>query len=751
MQKPFSNRQFPKIAVLFFLFVFISFLAKSQPKAHKGVLDLRNYSATDSEQIELQGEWKFYWKVFSERGEIPQCDSVLLLNVPAPWPKYLSEKAPFGTYHLQILFDANKKNRPLKLKLGNFHRAMTVWVNKKLITSYGQLSHNAENEIPGAPDYLSIFATSVAQTDTVDILISLSAHALAWQYRGLIAVPAIGTEAVITEKTSLRILLHALIVGLFITIGVYHLILFFVNKTEIAYLLFALTALFFAIRTSHTFYFLHQIAVWNYDLGWKISYVTLPAYPMLMYAFFWKLFPQDFSKKISRGVLITGSIFIGSVILGNSDFISKTDLYIGLFALVTESLMFYGSIRAMLNKRLGAQWAFVGAFIFILTTINDVLYALRLLDTIFLTHYGMALYTVFQALNLAQSFSTTFNNNKKLTQKLDYQNKNLNQIVRERTIEIERQNRQINSKAYELAFINEELRDKQEEILKQAEELNRKSNQLHKYNKELESQRRYILGSITYAKNIQNAILPLQETCNQFFNSFVIYLPKDIVSGDFYWFTYLKPQQICFAVVADCTGHGVPGAFMSMIGSRILGEIINSEAVTETDQILEELNNRIYEALHQENSNTDDGMDMVLCKMQPHGNDIKIQYSGAKRPLFYVDKKVNNAPIQIIKADRKSIGGKRSQDTSMQFTATELILAPNDYIYLTTDGFIDQNNSHRKRFGTQKLLNILHAIHGYDLEIQDHILRNKLQDHQGNEPQRDDITIWGIELKELVF
>ncbi len=258
--------------------------------------------------------------------------------------------------------------------------------------------------------------------------------------------------------------------------------------------------------------------------------------------------------------------------------------------------------------------------------------------------------------------------------------------------------------------------------------------------KEFITQHNEIQASLRYARTIQRAMLPENDELNNIFNNFVVYRPKDIVSGDFYWFTVAG--YLTFIAVVDCTGHGVPGAFMSMIGNRLLNEIVNERGIYETDMILEELNKSIKKNLNQDKTDNRDGMDVVLCRLEAEDDETIISFTGAKRPLFIYEKETKE--LITVKGDRKTVGGKYFQ--KFNFTKKRTILEKGDMIYLTTDGYVDQNNEKIKKFGTRNLTKLLKEIAEEELTEQKLILENKLDEHQGSEIQRDDIAIVGIKI-----
>jgi len=261
----------------------------------------------------------------------------------------------------------------------------------------------------------------------------------------------------------------------------------------------------------------------------------------------------------------------------------------------------------------------------------------------------------------------------------------------------------------------------------------------------IEEKNRHIMDSFHYAHKIQHTMLPIKEKLKkELKDHFVIYKPKDIVSGDFYWFDVIEGQY--FLAVADCTGHGVPGALLSMIGCMMLNEVLHARHILDPAKILARLHQGFRYVLKQgiEETDTYDGMDIGLCRVDlPAG---KITYAGARRPLFYAA----NSEFIEIKGDRKSIGG-RQKEIKHTFTNHEIDIPDKNQdgivIYLTTDGFADQHNPGNRKYGSRHFKQFLRSIASLPMAQQKEALLKELDRHQANEEQRDDITIIGIRVK----
>ncbi len=307
--------------------------------------------------------------------------------------------------------------------------------------------------------------------------------------------------------------------------------------------------------------------------------------------------------------------------------------------------------------------------------------------------------------------------------------------------------------------ISEEMMRQNEEILRQKKLVEQQSQAIHEANKALEERNeelaeknREIMDSIFYAERIQSAFLP-----NTFdhvagvFEHFVLFKPRDIVSGDFYWAQTIETidfEKFLIVAAIDCTGHGVPGAFMSMIGNTLLNQIILERRIYTPSQILEELNIAVRRALKQDEEEEDDernsrdGMDVCICKIELG----RVIFAGAKRPLYVVKPGLGTSEIEEIKGDRASIGGKQKEERRT-FVNQEIRVTQPLVLYLTTDGFADQPNANNEKYGSRRLREKLTEIALFPARVQRQTMLNELKTFQGSTPQRDDITILGIKLK----
>ncbi len=261
---------------------------------------------------------------------------------------------------------------------------------------------------------------------------------------------------------------------------------------------------------------------------------------------------------------------------------------------------------------------------------------------------------------------------------------------------------------------------------------------------ELNEKNQQIMSSIRYSKRIQGAILPVLDNLKKVFSDvFIIYKPRDIIAGDFYWFSIEDKYR--FIAAADCTGHGVPGALLSIIGNMLLNEIVKQHKTYEPSKILAELHIQMQIVLKQENpdASTRDGLEICLCRIESDTN--KMVFAGAGRPLYISRRQEDrkNAILLEIKGDNRGIGGKQREEVRI-FTDHEIELVDYDMVYLTTDGYIDQNDPEDVKFGSRRMKELFSDIADKPVEEQKAILEKALRDHQQHEEQRDDITLMGF-------
>jgi serine phosphatase RsbU (regulator of sigma subunit) len=326
-----------------------------------------------------------------------------------------------------------------------------------------------------------------------------------------------------------------------------------------------------------------------------------------------------------------------------------------------------------------------------------------------------------------------------------------NRLLQLRNEEVNQQKEELTAQAESLRTANEEIRQQKEEIYAQAETLRRVNQEVQEKNGQLTLQHDIIakknsdmLASIQYASRIQHALLPLPDTLRRAFpDHFILYRPRDVVSGDFYWYGEAAGRQVL--AVVDCTGHGVPGAFMSVLGHTILNEAVLQRECWQPEQVLEALDRHIRIILQQEQTANKDGMDAAICVVDRQAGLLR--YAGAKMPLAYLDAAGN---LGLVKGSSKAIAGQLASQQAQQFEPHALPLADLRACYLYTDGIQDQFGGERgKKLMGKRFREWLAQGAALPMQEQGPRLQNAFEAWMGQEKQIDDVLVVGIQLPHI--
>lgn len=272
------------------------------------------------------------------------------------------------------------------------------------------------------------------------------------------------------------------------------------------------------------------------------------------------------------------------------------------------------------------------------------------------------------------------------------------------------------------------------------DELSEKNIVIEKNRAELENKNIHITDSINYASRIQHAILPANiKIENSFKESFIFYLPRDVVSGDFYWFAEVDNYKIIASI--DCTGHSVPGAFMSLISNTLLNEIIKTKKITDLGKVLTELNNGLMKTLNTTASSDslDDGLDISIYRFENDSRKAKFAAANHISVVFVDGEK------QVLESDFYSIGGA-IEINDFAFSEKEIDLGEEAVIYMFSDGYADQFNEKNKKYMTKNLLKFFEKIHTKPLSQQHEDLANEYEQWKGSNRQIDDILVIGLKV-----
>lgn len=333
-----------------------------------------------------------------------------------------------------------------------------------------------------------------------------------------------------------------------------------------------------------------------------------------------------------------------------------------------------------------------------------------------------------------------------LKQELEEKNKQMwamTEAVYKDKKKIEEQLKEILEEKSRLENQKQENDDKVKMLWEQSTAIHKEKERIDKLKTQVEYRHKEIIDSVLYAKKIQQAVLPSQEYVNTVLpDSFILFRPKNIVSGDFFWVYKVDEYRTLFAAV-DCTGHGVPGAFMSIMGYHLLERVVNEHQIYEPAKILDELSAGVIKSLKQttELDSVKDGMDIALCLIDY--KSYTLHYAGAHNPLYLIRK----GELTEIKADKRSVGISANSKIN-HFTNHSISIEKGDCLYVFSDGYVDQKGGPENvKFFYQPFKNLLVKIHTEKMREQLIILEKSFNDWKGDKGQIDDILVMGVKIQ----
>ncbi|EAY29597.1 7TM diverse intracellular signaling domain-containing protein [Microscilla marina] len=562
--------------------------------------------------------------------------------------------------------------------------------------------------------------------------------------------------------------LYGMYFGILLVMALYNLPIFLSTKDQ-SYLLYVLfifaTGLFNAALEGYTFQHLWPNQVW-----WgSVSVIFFGGVSGMCLFWYTSVFlnTRKYAPRLRKMLLGAGVLYGCTSLLSLFSVILSTQVLPLLYVFSLPTIL-YSAIVCYKRGMVAARFFLLAWTLVVLSVVIYSLSITGLLPSNLFTHHlpevSLVVAIILLSLALADRYRQYKREKEQVSNRIlelqSQTNEYLETKVKERT-------RELHKKGEEIATQNEELKQQQEEIVAQSEFIAETNVQLKKESKKTKE-------SIQAAQAIQNAILPGRTRLQELFDDhlFVLYQPKDIVSGDFYWVNKVKEQpqvenllaeakvhgqegkfpstvkplqytEATFVAVVDCTGHGIPGAFMSMIGNSLLNEIVNEMQIYETNLILDKLHEKLVGGLNQEEDATmDQGMDVCLCKCEKMLDETtKVTFTGSKRPLYYI----KDGKLGELRGDRTPIGGW-SFRARKKFNANTLYLNSGDMLYLTTDGYIDLPNRKRKSFGTRRLKVMFEANAHLPVDQQKETFTQVMKEFLLNSEQRDDITIVGLKV-----
>lgn len=706
-----------KKTILSVLLVSISILSfsKNQPKAVKGVLDLTGWNFQKDGTVSLIGEWEFYWDKIIQPEHFHLVQQVVTgyIKMPSYWKDQVinGQKFPIegcATYRL-IVKTKHCEDEEFSAHLKEMFSSYKLFVNGKLVAKNGKVS---ETKNGFSPEYFPQTVPLYFNTTENEIVLQIAnfSHIRGGQLNEIV----IGSYKEINQRRTKGIALDLFMFGSFFIIALYHFTLFALRRKDKSTLFFGLYTLAIAIRTISTGEQFHSVLFPSipWEICYKFDFLSLFVAPPLLATFFFYMFPKE-SWRIFVWIfnILSTILAIATIILPIRIISQFEDPYqILMFVAMLYSLIVL--VRSVIHKREGALIVLIGIVIVFATVINDILYYHTIIQSEELIPYGMMIFIFSQAYVVSMRFSKSFVRTEELTEELNYQNKNLEKIVNIRTQEISQQ---------------------KEEILSQ-------SDLLEKANIDLELKSQMVTDSITYAKDIQEAIFPSSFILKKHFpEHFLFFRPRDIVSGDFYWFFTNKKKRFIAAI--DCTGHGVPGAFMSMIGNTLLNSIVKEQKVMDPAEILTKLNKEVIYSFKQSEQAQDDGMDVTLCCIDDENKSLTIAMANHKAIV------VINDTFQVLEGSIYSIGGALSHSSDVHFMNHVIPLESDILLYMFSDGIIDQfSDFDDKKFGFDQLQKLIKMHSKKAICDQYHEIVKAFDAWKGTKPQTDDVLLIGMKL-----
>lgn len=686
--------------------------------AKKGQLSLPGIQWEKVARVPINGDWIIFPDTLIPPHKINQALQQLPYKyISVPSKRKETKNFNYGTYYLKLT--ETPFNTPITINTLTIYSSARVFINNKLVGKIGDPNYSKVTTQPGL----------ILKTKPYQSLDSI--HHIVVQYAnfyrekdGIANNIFIVTPQHKLSQSVIQLLKYAIILGTILFIIFNQINYFLLRKSNYTSFFFGLASIsIFIYILFMSQYYLSDIFPtirFNFNIAlktWRTAYyLTVGFFAIYIY----HLFPSIYSKKILYPALVYTAL---SIIVVNVLPFRISSINMNIFMYFTLLIGLHGLIMGVLGKikRIEDAGLFLFGFGFFLTTvINDILHNLLIIKSINLLDIGIFGMMLTQAQIINTRLNRSLIRSEELSSHLTYMNNNLEGLVLERTEEIEEQKAEIEAQRDEIT-VQRDFAMKQHRLIAQ--------------------QKKTITDSINYAKEIQQAVLPDEHRLKRHFSdSFILFKPKDFVSGDFYWIRNFEIAQTPYLAfcVADCTGHGVPGALLSMLGMSLLNEIISHSAKASAAEILEllRIQFKITLASKLKKQASSDGMHITLCLLNQ--NTGEISYSGAFQALYHI----RNNKVYRIKGTHCIIGNYMHE---LPFVEHKLQLKKDDRLYLFTDGFADQMAENGQgRFMQRRLVNLLTGFDGLPFENQRKLLRKEFEDWRGDYEQIDDVLVLGV-------
>ena len=660
-------------------FLFGSHLFYSQETNLRSKFDFSEIDFGNDTSVAISGDWEFYWDTLLDPGD--SSPNYSLEYLPEFWKNYgVNEYSSTGyaTFRTKIKL---RRDRPiLAFQLGDIHNSYNLFVNNELVRSVGHVTTSIKGSVPKwVPQFVVLDDTS----EVLEITLQVSN----FQHRngGVQHAIVLGNvDYLLSVKESVS-LADLLLGGSCMVIGLFFFGMYFFYKKDKSTFYFGLFCFSFAVRVlivgSRSLLIIMPWLPWGIAI--RIEYLTLFLSVIFFLYFIYFSFKEQTSKLLVQLtsyiyiVIITGTILLPASVF--TYFVIPNNLL--LLGLIVYALIVY--VKALRRGVFGAGWAIVSLGV-LLVAVGLALseYANLFIPSPILVSSAFLAFVFAMSLIFAARFGKAFSDVESLKSAADIQN--------------------------------------------------------HK----ISEQHDLIKDSIRYAKRIQTALLPSITTIHEKLpNSVIYYNPQSVVSGDFYWFKYVESTNDVLLAISDCTGHGVPGAFMSIVGISSLDKIVSINPNYSASEILEQLNSEIRQKLNSDNHDqVEEGMDIIICRISLDTNTIT--FSSALHKLVVV----RDGKADFFSGCRHFIGSRFKKD--FKFIDHKLTLKPDDQIFMFSDGVYDQKGGNNgKKLYLKGFEEILIQMANIPVSEQENYLSSKIKSWQGASEQLDDMLVFGWKVK----
>ncbi len=736
-----------------------AFAQNECPEVKNGIMDLSSYAIEQKGSVYLDGKWEFYYNRLLRPGEFED-QSFDYVQVPGTWSEIIHNEKELGsygyaTYRLKLRLPEH--NKIYTVRMPRVDVCYKIWVNGQSLLEIGKVGTNQESE---EPRWFINEVSFLSQQGENEIIIQISNfHHRKNGFNGSIEL---GTPEQIVDSTLKDTAYTFFSVGLMLIMALYHFGLFSLRPKDYSKLFFGLTAFFVAMHQLAN----SQVNIMNFlpslpfEAVLKTNYIANNLRVVSFVLFIYFSFKEEVNKYFVKVMAWYGIAMTLLILISNTKIYTHTLILFETIGVISITYILFALIKSTIHKRDGALYSLIGTLVLLAAASNDILHDAMIIRSFYAVPLGLFVFIFLQSHMLAVSSVRSFKRNEELSDKLNYVNKNLEELVQIRTTKIEEQkeelrviNEKLESQKEQILNKNNELYQQNEEILSQRDELHHRGKMLIEQKERLEKSQRLITDSILYAKQIQSAILPRESNFNKYFEEhFIIFKPRDIVSGDFYYINK-RDNFLIFAAV-DCTGHGVPGGFMSMLGIAFLNEITQNKEVLSTGTVLDKLDLYVQKALKQtygDEKGIRDGMDIALCCLNLETNHL--QYSGAYNP-FVLIRNNKNKPDELVEIDGDAMPIGIHHSKKKGFTTHNIQVNENDVIYLFSDGFSDQFGGEKgRKYMLRNFKNKLYDIHELPMKEQKKLLELEFANWKDfknkKERQIDDVLVMGLKIAAI--